>query len=704
MTAVKRKRVSTGNGAPLLLIFFILFAMLTVVEFISRPWTYFTLEHAGEELPLFLGFFAWVNHKFYWLLGLAGMAIPPLLSWVLGSMLFGKWKMNGRELFLRLLPIFLLGAVSFASFDLLFLDNKYYLGGWAGLLVVRWMPANIWVWPVFLAALALFLEMLARLLIRKPFWVMIWQALGTFTKKIQNLSNSVGRSRAAAKDDPRRTRQREKVQKNRPNQDEAGVIVENSPKATTATSRITPVARPQEGVQGTTSHVEETPGEPAVTIDPTLPPLPRPIEKYVEDTASGTEKPSQNDPRERALKVVGTEQAEQQEQDRLLLDLKPSQVMHDLPGAEELGELPTMPAMDREDLPAIAEVIEKKCRELGVAVQVDPHDHGPVVNTFRVVPRPGVKINRIKALANDLKLSLGRGSVRFSEPKKGQSYLICEVPCEIPEDIYYQDILAKFNEDSITRHPAFLLGVDLYGKPASVSLDALPHLLIAGATNSGKSVFLNSVIVHLLLHYTASELRMVLIDMKSLEFSPYEPAPHLAGPVITDVRDAESALDQLLEEMEWRYKFLKKHQVRDINEYRQDCFENDVEPQICRCIVIIDELADLLMVGGEQVQQALVRLAQKARAVGIHLVVATQRPSVDVVSGILKANFPTRIAFQVSSAVDSRVILDAGGAEFLIGRGDFLIMHSGKELQRMHSGLVSTEEVRNFSKWWKKER
>ncbi len=705
-TSPPTKKKSSAKGKPLELIFLLLFAVLTVVEIVQWPGQYFSFETAAEELPWFLGFFAYVNFGFYKLLGLAGMIIPPMMVWVMFLLVIGKWTRDGVRLSLQLLPVFLLAAISFAAIDKLFLDYKYYLGGAVGNLIIRWIPATIWVWPVFLVSSGLCA------------WLFTWFFLGkrrldiAVWNLLNDLSIKLKRSRIPLKSEVHGRWKSKDRQTGKEREGHTGRPKPTVGQPGPGTGSFEPGAAGQAAGQPVHSPHDSIPrsqqkAPPAEYHEPHVQQNAAPAPATVPGSPvnagqNETEKQYVPDPVPQPRVQKREEYKPAQASPVFSLDLRPGKPCEVMPDLSVLGELPTMLPDEEEDLETKAQEIEKYFREHRVQVQVDPGSTGPVINTFHISPRPGVSISAIEKKAEDVSLAMGYGKngMRFSSNQQGQRHLVCEVPRDHPQEIYYQDTYVRWEEEE-DEDIRFLLGVDIQGEPVSVALEPLPHLLVAGVTGSGKSVFLNSIIVHLLLHYSPELIRIVLIDMKSLEFSPYESAPHLAGNVITDVRDAESALDALIDEMEARYKILNRYQVRNLTEYREECIARGEKPELCRVAVIIDELADLLMTGGEPVQKALIRLAQKARAVGIHLIVATQRPSVDVVTGLLKANFPTKIAFKVSSAVNSRVILDESGAESLLGNGDFLILFSSREPERMHSGLVTTTEVRNLSRWWK---
>jgi S-DNA-T family DNA segregation ATPase FtsK/SpoIIIE len=349
-------------------------------------------------------------------------------------------------------------------------------------------------------------------------------------------------------------------------------------------------------------------------------------------------------------------------------------------------------ARTREELQDNAETLRKKLQDFDVEgriVQVSP---GPIITSYEFEPAAGVKVSQVVNLSDDLALAMKAASVRIVGPIPGRGTVAVEVPNEKTATVYLREIFvsAEF-ADSKGKLP-LALGKDTTGVPVVADLTAMPHLLVAGATGSGKSVGLNSMICSILYKATPADVRFLLIDPKRLELSVYEGIPHLLAPVVTDAKEAAARLRWIVGKMDERYKTLQMKQVRNIDGYNKVVAEEERLPY---WVVVVDELADLMMVSAGEVQNSLVRLAQIARAVGIHLIIATQRPSVDVVTGLIKANFPTRIAFQVASKVDSRTILDGNGAEQLLGRGDMIYVPPGASRQmRVHGCWVADDEVK----------
>jgi S-DNA-T family DNA segregation ATPase FtsK/SpoIIIE len=355
----------------------------------------------------------------------------------------------------------------------------------------------------------------------------------------------------------------------------------------------------------------------------------------------------------------------------------------------------------REELEANANTLKKKLQDFGVDGHIVQASPGPVITSYEFEPAAGVKVSQVVNLSDDLALAMKAASVRIVGPIPGRGTVAVEVPNPETSVVYLREILisAEFVE-SKGRLP-LALGKDTTGNPVVADLAAMPHLLIAGSTGSGKSVGLNTMICSLLYKATPADVRFLLIDPKRLELGVYEGIPHLLSPVVTDAKEASARLKWIVGKMDDRYKQLQAKAARNIEGYNRDV---PPEERLPYWIVVVDELADLMMVSAGEVQNSLVRLAQIARAVGIHLIVATQRPSVDVVTGLIKANFPTRIAFQVASKVDSRTVLDGNGAEQLLGRGDMIFIPPGGSRQvRVHGSWVADNEVKAVCEFLRKQ-
>jgi S-DNA-T family DNA segregation ATPase FtsK/SpoIIIE len=351
----------------------------------------------------------------------------------------------------------------------------------------------------------------------------------------------------------------------------------------------------------------------------------------------------------------------------------------------------------KEELLENSTLIEKKLEDFDVQGKVTQVHPGPVVTMFEFEPAPGVKINRVVSLADDLALALKAQSVRVS-PIPGKATIGIEVPNSQMEVVSLREILSSENFKKSNSRLTLGLGKDIFGKPIIADLLKMPHLLVAGATGSGKSVSINSMVISMLYKSTPSEVKMLMIDPKLLELSAYEEIPHLISPVITTPKEAAEALKKIVMEMERRYKVLAERAARNIENYN---VQTGIEEQMPYIVIFIDELADLMFSVAAEIEDSIARLAQMGRASGIHLILATQRPSVDVITGIIKANFPARISFQVSSKIDSRTILDTHGAEQLLGKGDMLLMFPGTRIIRVHGALITEEEIKAVTEFIK---
>jgi DNA segregation ATPase FtsK/SpoIIIE, S-DNA-T family len=407
--------------------------------------------------------------------------------------------------------------------------------------------------------------------------------------------------------------------------------------------------------------------------------------------------------------VPKSERIEKERQVALFTDLPdtnlpPLSLLDEAPQAQETVSIETLEFTSR--------LIEKKLSDFGVEVKVVAAYPGPVITRYEIEPATGIKGSQIVGLARDLARALSLTSIRVVETIPGKNYMGLELPNPKRQIVRLTEILSsKVYNDGVSSL-TIALGKDIAGHPVVADLARMPHLLVAGTTGSGKSVGINATILSLLYKSDPNQVRLILIDPKMLELSIYEGIPHLLAPVVTDMRQAGHALNWAVNEMERRYKLMSKLGVRNLTGYNQKIADADKQEQkipnpfsltpdapeplekLPTIVIIIDELADLMMVVGKKIEELIARIAQKARAAGIHLILATQRPSVDVITGLIKANIPTRIAFQVSSKIDSRTILDQMGAEALLGMGDMLYMPPGTGLPvRVHGAFVSDEEV-----------
>jgi len=400
--------------------------------------------------------------------------------------------------------------------------------------------------------------------------------------------------------------------------------------------------------------------------------------------------------------------------------------------SEADGSLPPLSLLDEpsapkhpismESLEAMSRLVEMKLKDFGIEVQVEAVHPGPVITRFELQPAPGVKVSQIVNLSKDLARSLSTTSVRVVEVIPGKTTVGLEIPNEHREIVHFSETIRSKEYENSKSPLTLALGKDIGGEPTVADLAKMPHLLVAGTTGSGKSVAVNAMILSILYNATPKEVRFIMVDPKMLELSIYEGIPHLLAPVVTDMKDAANALRWCVAEMERRYKLMAAMGVRNIGGFNKKVKEAieakqpikdptwqplvpdapeleaqrpELEP-LPFIVVVVDELADMMMVVGKKVEELIARLAQKARAAGIHLILATQRPSVDVLTGLIKANIPTRIAFQVSSRIDSRTILDQMGAEALLGHGDMLYLPPGHGVPiRVHGAFVDDHEVHN---------
>lgn len=382
-----------------------------------------------------------------------------------------------------------------------------------------------------------------------------------------------------------------------------------------------------------------------------------------------------------------------------------------LPGLDLLTPPAPGMARSRENLDAKGAALMACLKDFdiqGDLVRVTP---GPVVTMYEVRPAPGIRVSRIANLSDDLSRALKAPAVRIQAPIPGSDTVGIEIPNEQRETVNFRELAAS---DAFRRGCGpltMILGKDIAGHPAMADLTRMPHLLVAGATGAGKSVCLNAILVSLLYRTQPQDLRLLLIDPKRIELAVYADEPHLVHPVVTEMADARNALEWAVQEMDNRYRSMARLGVRNVAAYNQKlaAFKNDLPPDLADLerlpylVIVIDELADLMMTAAREVETSVVRLAQLARAAGIHMILATQRPSVDVVTGLIKANFPCRISFQVTSRHDSRTILDQMGAEQLLGRGDMLFKPSGGRLQRLHGPFLADEEVQAVVAHWKRQ-
>lgn len=415
--------------------------------------------------------------------------------------------------------------------------------------------------------------------------------------------------------------------------------------------------------------------------------------------------------------ITRSERAETERQAFLFKDIPDAQIppLHLLDAPRE-----TAATVDTAGLEATSRLIERKLREFGVEVKVLAAYPGPVITRYEIEPASGVKGAQIVNLAKDLARSLSLVSIRVVETIPGKTCMGLELPNTQRQTVRLAEILGAKVYADMSSPLSLALGKDISGNPVVVDLAKMPHLLVAGTTGSGKSVAINAMILSLVYKSTPQDVRLIMVDPKMLELSTYEGIPHLLAPVVTDMKQAALALNWCVAEMEKRYRLMSAIGVRNIGGLNSKIRDGEKSGQplvnpfsitpeaperlahMPYIVVVIDELADLMMVAGKKVEELIARLAQKARAAGIHLILATQRPSVDVITGLIKANIPTRIAFQVSSRIDSRTILDQQGAESLLGMGDMLYLPPGHGIpNRVHGAFVSDDEVHRVGQWLK---
>ena len=419
------------------------------------------------------------------------------------------------------------------------------------------------------------------------------------------------------------------------------------------------------------------------------------------------------------VQVPKSERVAKEKQKPLFTELPDS----NLPQVDLLDGAPAhQDSVAPETLEMTSRLIEKKLKDFGVEVRVVAAAPGPVITRYEIEPATGVKGSQVVNLAKDLARSLSLVSIRVIETIPGKNYMALELPNAKRQMIKLSEILGSQIYHDAKSLLTVGLGKDIVGKPVVADLAKMPHVMVAGTTGSGKSVGINAMILSLLYKAEPKDVRLLMIDPKMLEMSVYEGIPHLLAPVVTDMKQAANGLNWCVAEMERRYKLMSKAGVRNLAGFNQKIDEakargefiynpfsltpDDPEPleRLPYIVVVIDELADLMMVVGKKIEELIARLAQKARAAGIHLILATQRPSVDVITGLIKANIPTRIAFQVSSKIDSRTILDQMGAEALLGMGDMLYMPSGTGFpQRVHGAFVSDDEVHRVVEYLKSQ-
>ena len=387
-----------------------------------------------------------------------------------------------------------------------------------------------------------------------------------------------------------------------------------------------------------------------------------------------------------ALNTINEEIESKKEKTQISTYDIPSLSLLKLPTANQDGS-------DKKEILNNAKIIEETMRNFGIDATINQINKGPTITCYELQPSPGIKLSKIVSLSDNIALSLASSDIRIEAPIPGKSAVGIEVPNKTKSSVLLREIIMSEAYNSLDSQIPLALGKDVSGNSVVSTIDKMPHLLIAGATGSGKSVCINTIIMSILYKSSPADVKLLLIDPKVVELNIYNGIPHLLIPVVTDAKKASFALNWAVEEMEKRYKLFAQNNVRDINSYNNKLKENG-EEKLPMIVIIIDELADLMMVAAQEIEDYICRLAQMARAAGMYLIVATQRPSVDVITGTIKANIPSRISFAVSSQIDSRTILDMSGAEKLLGKGDMLFYPSFySKPVRLQGAFISDEEV-----------
>ena len=432
--------------------------------------------------------------------------------------------------------------------------------------------------------------------------------------------------------------------------------------------------------------------QPRPNINPDAPPAPQPViqnHSQPEEEPQPAPAPQKLEPAPEAKPASRPQPVSEDGEEREYV----------MPSIEDFLESPVkLSERDRKEIESqileTSQILQSKLAEFGIEAEVRNVNIGPIITQYELEPAKGVKVSRFTSLADDLALAIKAKSIRVQAPIPGRGLIGIEIPNLTRDMIYLRDLLLCEEIRNSKNKLVFGLGKDIAGRPVVTDLAKMPHLLIAGATGSGKSVCINTIIMSLILRATPDDLRLILIDPKRVELAGYNDLPHLIGSVVTEPESALENMYWAVKEMERRYELLQEARVRDINGYNERAaLDKDLE-KLPFIVIIVDEFADLIMTSGKDIELPITRLAQMARAVGIHIILATQRPSIKVITGIIKANFSARIAFQVSSRVDSRVILDTIGAERLLGSGDMLFMPPGKAIaERIHGAYVSDHEI-----------
>jgi len=429
-----------------------------------------------------------------------------------------------------------------------------------------------------------------------------------------------------------------------------------------------------------------------IDIKPKVVPLPKPKFFEKKEKVAPLVKPLSGIAKQEAQPIKPKIQINAKSLEPSAVKVKPQELKigdYRLPSIDLLDEsLPPEARQIKEDLEANARILEDTLGDFGITSKVTDIERGPIITRYELEPAPGVKLSRIVTLSDDIALSMKAQSVRILAPIPGKDRVGIEVPNSQGTFVYLKEVFASVQFQKSSNPLTLALGKDITGQPIIADLDDMPHLLIAGTTGSGKTVCVNSLILSLLFKNSPADLKFVMIDPKMVELMPFNGLPHLLCPVVTDSKKAYTALNWVVGEMEERYRLLAKVGARNIESY------NEKQEKLPYIVVIVDEFADLMSVARDQTETAVQRLAQLSRAVGIHLILATQRPSVNVITGVIKANLPARISFKVASKVDSRTVLDMNGADKLLGKGDMLFLRPGESRPiRIQGTLISDKEI-----------
>lgn len=437
-------------------------------------------------------------------------------------------------------------------------------------------------------------------------------------------------------------------------------------------------------------HVHQAPFKSKPTVKTAADPSPRPPVKTI------SVKPSE--PTEKSDVIIKNHQDNQPKATKTIIDYP-----YDVPPIELLSDTPTVDQTGLKiELQKRAQILEETLLSFGIEAKVGHIYSGPTITSFEVIPAIGVKVQKIKSLENDIALNLQAKSIRIIAPIPGKPAVGVEVPSLFPQEVGFKEMLIHYHQGKHKYHIPMLLGKTVSGDEVVCDLTKMPHCIIAGATGSGKSVCINTIIMSILMNMSPDEIRLILIDPKKVELTPFSKLPHLVAPVITEPAGAYAALQWIVKEMQFRYEVLKRIGVRHFQAFNhrkvdkefEESLEIKIPDKMYYIVCIIDEFADLMMTSSADLETPIARIAQMARAVGIHLILATQRPSREVITGLIKANFPTRIAFKVSSRINSQIILDENGAETLLGNGDMLFLPPGtSQLIRCQGVFIRDEDI-----------